>query len=358
MSKKNKKRSKKTGMAPGSLVYVGDMIPDKIKITVTRYSETDFHEIEAKTIEECLPDTDGHITWIDVVGVNEPETIRRIGEKFNIHALTLEDIMDTDHRPKMDDHDEYLFIILKHFSCGNMCDMNNQDELDDLQVSFLLGSNYLISFQEADDNLFGPIRERLRAGVAKFWQMGAGYLAYSLMDIAVDNYFTILEKLDEAINVLEETAATSYDTETMRHIQTLRRRVISVRRAAWPLREVISRLERSETHLIAESSNIYFKDLYDHIIQIMDTSETFREILSNIFDIYLSSVNNKMNEIMKMLTIIATIMMPMTFVAGLYGMNFKYMPELSKHWGYPMALCIMISIAGGMLVFFRKKKWL
>jgi magnesium transporter len=357
MSRKNKKRSKKSGMAPGSLIHIGEHFLDKVKITVTRYSETDIRETEAKSIEECMPDTDGHLTWINVIGVNDPDTIRRIGDSFKIHPLVLEDIMDTDHRPKLDDEGAYLFIILKHFICGDMSDMSNQAELDIKQISLLIGANYVISLQETDDDLFGPVRERLKSGVQKFWQMGAGYLAYSLMDVTVDNYFTILEKLDEAINGLEEISAIQYDTGTMRHIQTLRRRVIAVRRSAWPLREVISRLERRETPLITESSNIYFKDLYDHIIQIMDTSETFREILSNIFDIYLSSVNNKMNEIMKMLTIIATIMMPLTFVAGVYGMNFKYMPERDLRWSYPICLLLMFVIAGGMLAYFRKRKW-
>lgn len=344
-------------MPPGALIHIGNIIPEKLKIIVTRFNETDIRETEAKTIEECRPDSDGHITWINIIGVNEPDEIRKVGEIFNVHPLTLEDIMDTDHRPKLDDQGDYLFIILKHFTCGDMSDMADQSELDIRQVSILLGANYVISLQESDDDLFGPVRDRLRQGIAKFHQMGASYLAYSLMDVTVDDYFAVLEKLDDAINGLEELSAVEYNTETMRHIQTLRRRVIGVRRAAWPLREVIAKLEHRESPLVAASTNIYFKDLYDHIIQVMDTSETFREILSNIFDIYLSSVNNRMNEVMKLLTIISTIMLPMTFVAGVYGMNFRFLPEIRWRYGYPMALGLMFSIAVGMLAYFRKRKW-
>jgi magnesium transporter len=345
-------------MAPGSLVHIGEHTPDNVKINVTHYNETSIREFEANSIDENLLAPEGQVTWINIIGVHEPEIIRKIGEKFKIHPLTLEDIMNTGNRPKMDDHDEYLFILLKHFACADMCDIKNQSELDERQISLVLGPNFLISFQEDDDQLFEPVKQRLRAGVSTFWKMGISYLAYSLMDVNVDNYFTILEELDEAINYLEDLATIKYDTETMRHIQTLRRRVISVRRAAWPLREVIARLERSEITLIPDSMNMYFKDLYDHIIQIMDTSETFREILSNVFDIYLSSVNNRMNEIMKWLTMIATIMMPMSFIAGWYGMNFHYMPELGKRWAYPACLLVMLSIAIFMISFFRRKKWI
>ncbi len=354
MSKKRKKRSSKSGFPPGSLVHIGEEITDKIKIFVTRFNETEFDETEAKSLDVCKHEEDGKITWINIVGVHESETIKKIGERFKIHPLTLEDIMNTDNRAKMDDHGEYVFVILKHVSNGK----GDSIELDFHQVSLILGANLVISFQETESNIFEPVRERLRAGLAKFSEMGAAYLFYTLMDLIVDNYFLVLEKLDDTITLVEDTSVAQHDSETLQYLHSIRREVIAVRRAVWPLREVISGIQKREPPLMARTNAMYWMDLYDHIIQVMDTTETYREILSNIFDIYLSSVNNKMNEVMKMLTIIATVFMPLTFLAGLYGMNFKYMPELEWRLGYPAVLIVMIAAVGLMYAFFKKKEWI
>ncbi len=359
MSKKHKrKRSRKAGLPPGTLIHIGDEREEQVSIKVIRFDAAGVIEKEAKTTVDCRHADDGKITWINVCGVHNPEIIGKIGDVFKIHPLIQEDIMDTDHRPKIDDNGDLVFIILKHFGCDGKCDIANEEELKVRQVSIVLGYQYIISFQEVDEGLFKPVIDRLRNNTGKFYEMGPGYLAYSLMDIIVDNYFTVLEKLDDAINVIEDESVEYHNVDMMRRIQDLRKKVITVRRAAWPVREVLARMERMITPLIPESSAIYIKDVYDHIVQVMDTAETFREILSNLFDIYLSNANNRMNEIMKLLTIISTIILPMSFIASLYGMNFKFMPETRWHFGYPMALCLMLGIAGGFLYYFRKRKWL
>ena len=225
------------------------------------------------------------------------------------------------------------------------------------QVSFVLGTGYLITFQEIPLDILEPIRERLGAETAWFVKMGASFLAYSIMDLIVDLYFTVIEQIDDEIFTIEEMATSEYNEESMRDIQRLRRRVMNVRRAAWPLREVLGNLMRHEHHFIPEPVLMYFQDVYEHIIQVIETTESFREVLSNIFDIFQSSFANRLNEVMKVLTVITTVIMPMTLVSGIYGMNFKFMPELGQKMGYPFALGLMLLLAGGMMMFFKKKKW-
>lgn len=353
MSKHRKKRSKKSGLPPGTLLHIGEQNAERVKITLTRFSETQYNESEAKTVEECLPTGDGQITWITVHGVHDAEVILKIGEQLRIHPLNQEDIMNTDHRPKLEDHGEYLFIVFKQFEIVT----EKPIDVTARQVSLILGKDYVVAFLELTEDVFSPVRERFRTNLERYVKMGAGYLAYCLIDVIVDNYFTILERFDDEIDVMEEKSSSEHITGALQELQSLRREIISVRRGVWPLREVISAIQKRESPLIAESAAVYYSDIYDHVIQVMDTTETFREILSNIFDIYLSSINNRMNEIMKVLTIIATVMLPLTFVVGLYGMNFKYMPELKTHWGYPAVLFFMAAIATTMLTIFKKKKW-
>lgn len=349
-----KKRSKKAGLPPGSLVHIGEKKVEEVKITIIDYDETHFQEKEAKSIEECFTFKEKPtVTWINVEGIHQVEILEKLGECYGFHPLILEDILNTDQRPKTEDFGDYLYIVLK------MLYPNNNSEVVTEQISLILGPNFVISFQEGiKGDVFDPVRDRIRTGKGKIRQLGADYLAYSLIDSIVDHYFIILEKLGENIEFLEEKLITSPTPETLQTIHNLKREMIFLRKSVWPLREVISGLERGESSLIKESTRIYLRDVYDHTIQVIDNVETFRDMLSGMLDIYLSSVSNRLNAVMKVLTIIATIFMPLTFLAGLYGMNFKYMPELSWPWGYPLALFIMLAIALLMLVYFKKKKWL
>lgn len=355
MSRQLKGRSKKVGLPPGSLIHIGDRLTDKIKITVFDYDEAHLDEKEINIVGDCRQFKDSPtVTWIHISGIHDIEVLKELGTLFGLHPLTMEDILNTDQRPKMDDFCEYIYIVLKAFTNHE----SQNSEFTSEQISIILGPTFVLSFQEKETDLFKSVRERIRAGKGRLRKSGADYLAYALIDTIVDNYFAVLEQFGEKIELLEESLVKNPSTQTLQAIQHLKREMIFLRKSVWPLRETISGLERTECHLMHESTDIYLKDIYDHTIQVIDTIETFRDTLSGILDIYLSSISNRMNEIMKVLTIIATIFMPLTFMAGVYGMNFKYMPELEWHWGYFFIWGIMIAIAISMLVYFRKKRWL
>jgi len=348
-----KKKFKKVGLPPGTLVHIGNKRIEKVKITIIDYDEKHFQEKEVKSAEECFPYKDkSTITWINIDGVHEIKVIEEIGKHFNLHPLILEDIVDTDQRPKIKDFGNYIFIILKMLYYDE-----TDNEMKVEQVSLVLGKNYVISFQEREGDVFDAIRERNRNNIGRIRKLGADYLVYSLIDAIVDNYFTIIEKLDEEIENLEDKVIIQPNPSNVQAIHKLKRDLIFLRKSVWPLREVISFLEKGESPLVLESTNIYLRDVYGHTIQVMDTVETLRDIISGILDIYLSSINTRMNEIMKILTIIATIFIPLTFITGIYGMNFQYMPEIKWFWGYPAVLSIMVAIGIGMLIYFKRKKW-
>ncbi len=354
MPKLIKKRSKKAGLPPGSLVHIGEKKAGELKVTVIDYDEAQFQEREIKTIEECFVFRGKPtVTWINVDGLHQVEVLEKLGECYGFHPLMLEDILNTDQRPKMEDYGDYVYIVLKMLDQSNK---NNDIVME--QISLILGPNFVISFQEMGGDLFDPIRERIRNGRGRIRKMGADYLAYTLVDSIVDNYFIIMEKLGEKIEFLEEELVTRPTAETLKTIHQLKREMIFLRKAVWPLREVVGGLERGESSLIKESTRIYLRDVYDHTIQVMDTIETFRDMVSGMLDIYLSSISNRLNAVMKVLTIIATIFMPLTFIAGIYGMNFKYMPELEWRWGYPVIWLVVILIGVSMLIYFKKKRWL
>jgi len=349
-----KKRSKKAGLPPGTLVHIGEERSGRTKIRVLEYDELNFQEKELEAIEGCfLFKEQPAVTWVHVEGVHQVELLAKLGECFSLHPLVMEDILNTDQRPKMEDYGEDLFIVLKMLSYND-----KTDEITAEQVCLFLRASSILSFREGEGNVFANVQERIRSGKGRLRKMGADYLAYTLVDIIVDNYFVILEKLGERVEALEEKLLTAPTTPTLQKIQRLKREMIFLRRWIWPLREVISGLERGESPRIQEATRIYLRDVYDHTIQVMDTIEIFRDMLSGMLDIYLSSLNNRLNSVMKVLTIIATIFMPLTFIAGVYGMNFKHFPELEWSWGYPGVLLLMAVIAGFMLMSFKKKKWL
>jgi magnesium transporter len=349
-----KKRSKKAGLPPGSLVHIGEKKAEIPKITVMDYDEAQFQEKEIKTIEECFLFKDKPtVTWINIDGLHQVEILEKLGECYGLHPLVLEDILNTDQRPKMEDYGEYLYIVLRVLNYND-----KSSEIESEQISLVLGPNFVFSFQEREGDAFNPIRDRIRNSKGRIRKMGADHLAYTLLDSIIDNYFIILEKLGEKIEFLEEEVVTRPTPETLQTIHHLKREMIFLRKGVWPLREVISGLERGESSLIKESTRIYLRDVYDHTIQTIDTIETYRDMVSGMLDIYLSSVSNRLNAVMKVLTIIATIFMPLTFIAGIYGMNFKYMPELDWKWGYPMVWLVVIGIGIIMLIYFKKKRWL
>jgi magnesium transporter len=293
------------------------------------------------------------ITWLDIDGVHQTEILEVVGAHANLHPLVIEDIHNTYQRPKVEDYEDYLYIVLKMISWDG-----DSTEIQAEQVSLILGQNYVLSFKEDPGDIFDPIRTRLREGKGRLRKLGADYLAYSLLDQVVDHYFLVLENLGEQIEDLEEELVTNPDASTLQTIHHLKRELIFLRKSVWPLREAISSLERGESPLFKPETLVYLRDVYDHTIQVIDTIETFRDMVSGMLDIYLSSVSNRMNEVMKVLTIIATIFIPLTFIAGIYGMNFANMPELQWPWGYFMVWGVMIIIFIGMLIFFKRKKWL
>jgi len=355
MVEKVKKRSQKTGLPPGTLVHIGTEKVGKSRIRILDYDEQGVREKNDALLNECVPfrDTDS-VTWIDIEGLQDIKLLDSLGSCYGLHPLILEDILNTDQRPKSDDMESYIYIVLK------MLDVDPASlEIISEQVSIVFGRNYVISLQEGrEGDLFEPLRERIRSGRGRIRKMGPDYLAYSLLDTIIDHYFLILEKFAERIESLEEHLVNDPKPEILHEIHRMKREMIFLRKSAWPLRELIYGLEKSDSDLIRPATKIFLRDIYDHAVHIIDSIETYREMLSSMLDIYLSSVSNRMNQVMKVLTIIATIFMPLTFLAGVYGMNFKYMPEIGWRWGYPLVLLIMFGVAGVMIYLFKKKNWL
>jgi magnesium transporter len=349
-----KKHSKSAGLPPGTLIHIGEQKLEAPRITVIDYDEQNFQEKQVSKIEECFEfKASPTVTWINIDGIHDTKTIEKIGSHYDLHQLTLEDILTTGQRPKFEDLEKHLFIVLNMLSFSE-----EKQQIQAEQVSIILGPNFVISFQESIGDVFEPIRDRIRNAKGRIRKMGCDYLMYSLMDAVVDNYFVILEKLGEKIESLEEELVSSANEQILKRIYRLKREMIFLRKSVWPLRELIGGIERSESGLIQDSTSVYLRDLYDHTIQVIDTVESYRDMVSGMLDIYLSAISNRMNAVMKVLTIIATIFIPLTFVVGVYGMNFKYMPELQLKWGYGVVWLVIITIAVVMLIYFKRKKWL
>lgn len=353
MPKAIKKRSVKTGLPPGALIHIGERHVEHAKIALFEFDESRFIEKEIHDLEEMrIPADKTGVTWINIDGLQDIPLLEKVGQVFGLHSLTLEDILNTEQRPKIEDYGDYLYIVLKIFN------IKSDGGLSLEQVSMVLGPNWIISFQEKGGTLLDPVQERLRAGMGRLRKSGPDYLAHAIVDGIVDSYFVILDNLGERIEELENTLISHPVPESLHAIQRVKREMILLRKSVWPLREMIGSLGRSDSALIRESSLIYFRDVYDHIVQVIDTIETYRDMLSGMLDIYLSTLSNRMNQVMKVLTVIATVFMPLTFIAGVYGMNFKYMPELEWTWGYFAVWCIMVGIAVFMLIYFKRRKWL
>ena len=354
MTRLTKRMSHKAGLPPGSLVHIGKRRVEKTRITIMDYDEEQFQEKEAQTIEECFPFKDKPtVTWVNIDGIHDTDTIEKIGTHFGIHPLVLEDIVNTGQRPKVEDFEDYIFLVVKMLTCEQ-----NQSDMNAEQVSLLLGSNFVISFQERQGDVFDFVRDRIRTSKGRIRKEGADYLAYALLDAIVDGYFIVLENLGERIETLEDRVIENPTTQTLQVINGLKREMILLRRSVWPLREVIGTLDRGGSDLIHETTGTYLRDVYDHTIQVADTIDSYRDMVIGTRDTYLSSLSNRMNEVMKVLTIIATIFIPVTFIAGIYGMNFQFMPELGWRWSYFIVWGVMIAVAGVMIAYFKKKDWI
>ncbi len=360
MARPVKKRSHKSGLSPGTAVYVGERKAEEVKINVIDYDEQKIEIKELDTVEACFPYKEKEsISWINVCGLHEVAIIEKLGGFFNIHPLVLEDVLNTEQRTKMDVFDDHIFIVIKMHSY----DPEKRQVISE-QVSVLFGKNYVVTFQEKEGDIFDPVRNRIKSAKGRIRKAGADYLAYALIDAIVDNYFKVLEGIGEEIENIENDVVGNPVPSTLQNVHILKRETIYLRKSVWPLREIISILEREDSPLIKKSTKIYLRDLYDHTIQVIDTVETYRDIISGVLDVYLSSVSNKMNEIMKVLTIFAALFIPLTFIAGIYGMNFNpdksplNMPELNWYFGYPLALGLMTVIAVVLLLFFKRKNWM
>jgi len=340
------------GAPPGTMFYSGDQSGKRVKITLIEFNETEFFEQEFYDLSDCLHHVKPNmVKWINVEGVHDTALIGRISQLYNIHPLTQEDIVHVDQRPKFEEYENYILTIMKMILYG--------DEVFAEQLSISLFEDTVISFQEPDGgDAFDIIRERLRACKGRVRRLGADYLFYALMDAVVDYYFNAIEKIGDKIERIEEEIINEPRQNSLIELYRLKREVIYLRKQVWPLRDMLSNLLRSESEFITDNTLLFLRDLQDHSTRIIDSVETYRDLLSGIMDIYLSTNANKMNEVMKVLTIMSSIFIPVTFIAGVYGMNFEFMPELKSPYGYAVVWLIMLSVMGGMIIYFRKKKWI
>jgi magnesium transporter len=347
-----RKRGRKVGASPGTLVHIGEASTAETQMRLISYNETELHDHLIDTPDNCRIQKNSKLTWwFNIDGVHQTSVIQTLGSNFGLHALVMEDILNTDHRPKIENHDDYLYIVLKMLQYDEEAAETRTE-----QLSLILGDNYVLAFQERTGDVFDGIRKRLSSG-RSIRHKGADYLAYALIDAIVDNYFVLLEKFGDQVELLEEELLSNPTPRTLSRIHHFKREMLLLRKAVWPLREILSSLARDESSLICAETRMYLRDVYDHTIHIIDTIETIRDLLSGMLDLYVSSVSQRMNEIMKVLTIFASVFMPLTFIAGVYGMNFHYMPELTLPWAYPATLIFMLLVAVGLVSFFKWKKW-
>lgn len=345
---------KKIGLPPGSLIHLGEKKVETVGLTLVEYDDIFYDKTEFETVNDFLDRKPSEkIFWLNVDGIHDEKVVRAIGDRFGIHPLVQEDLMNTSQRPKVEDHDDYVFIAAKMLYIS----LEKEEFLSE-HISIIITAGGVITFQEQPGDVFDPVRDRIKHESGIIRKMKSDFLGYALLDALVDNYFRILEFLGERLEALEQTIVSESGPDALRNLHFLKRQVVSIRRWIWPLRYVLSTLQKTGVDLIHKETEVYFRDIYDHIIQIIDTIEIYRDTMSGLMDIYLSSVSNRMNEVMKVLTVIATVFIPLTFIAGVYGMNFKYMPELEWKYGYFFVLGLMAVISIAMISYFHKKRWL
>lgn len=340
--------------SPGTVEYHGERKVEAVGTELIAYGPERYEESEGVAPEaaRAAVAADG-VAWLNVNGLHETDLLRNVGELYGLHPLVLEDVVNLHHRPKLEDYGDYLYIVLRMLSFDS-----EQLRLESEQVSLVIGEGFVVTFQERPGDVLQPVRERLRRPVSRFRNLGAGYLGYALIDAVVDHYFQVLEGVGEAVEDLEEELLGEAQRGTLERIHQLKRECILLRRAVAPLRDVASSLARDELALVGEEVQPFLRDLYDHVIHVIDTVDSFRDILSGLQDLYLSNVSNRMNDVMKVLTIFTAMFVPLTFVAGIYGMNFEHMPELGWRWSYPLFWGVILTLAVVMLFFFRRRRWL
>lgn len=348
------RRSGKSGMEPGTPIYVGENRSERVQIDVMRFDGETLCELQDIAIDSLSAQVGGSgVLWVNVTGVHDVEILRRIGELFEIHPLTVEDIANTDQRPKFEDYPGYIFCVL------NMIRYDQEaNEIALEHLSIVVGKGYLISFQEEPGDVFDGVRERLRQSKGKLRTSGSDLCMYALMDAIVDGYFVAIETLGDGIEACEDNLFTQMDKVDLAQVHGYKREILDFRKSVWPLRDELSMLERSESELITKETRVYLRDVHDHVIQVIDMIDSYLGQLGNIHDTYLSMSSNRMNEIMKVLTTIATIFNPLTFIVGVYGMNFDNMPELHWAYGYALVWIVMIAVAAGLFILFKKSKWI
>ena len=348
------KSNRTTGLAPGTPVHIGERRTESINITVFEYDASTVRERQLASVEECRECRDSKgLVWINIDGIHDISVVETVGKVFDIHPLVQEDIVNANQRPKVEEYDSYLYAIVKM-----LYEDKASGGLQAEQVSIIVTPKMVISFQEREGDVFNPVRERLRTGKGIVRQRGSDYLAYCLIDAIVDHYFQIMENIEDRILPLEEQVVSDPRPQVLQNVHGLKSDLVFLRRSLWPLREMLARVYREQLPPIQPDTRPFLRDVHDHTIQVIEILESFQEVVSGMMDIYMSSISNRMNNIMKVLTIIATIFIPLTFIAGIYGMNFRNMPELSWPWGYPAVLGLMFLIFIGMLLFFKHKKWL
>jgi len=340
-------------MPPGSVVFVGPERTDPTEFQVLEYGPDHLLETTEENVEDVLRYRDTTpVTWINVSGVHEASVIRTIGDHFQVHPLLQEDIAHTGQRPKLEVQTEHLHVVTQ------MLYVSEDGTLRAEQVSLLVGEHNLISFQEEPGDVFDPVRNRIRNGRGQIRNRGPDYLAYALLDVIVDHYFLVLERLGTRMEDLEDEILDAPNSQMQDDLHNLRRDLIYLRRMTWPMRELLYQMERLDSPLWSDDNRLFVRDTYGHVVQVLDLVEALRDTASGLHDLHMTSISNRMNEIMKVLTIIGTIFIPLTFIAGVYGMNFEYMPELTRPWAYPVVWVLMLSVAGGLLYYFRSLDWI
>jgi len=349
-----RRTGKTPGSAPGTLVHTGERRVEKTRLHLIRYGADRIEERDVASPAECLPANDHDtVTWLDVTGLHETDLLAQVGRLAGMHPLLLEDVMSTGQRPKQEEYEQHHYLVLRMLQFDA-----DRNEISEEQISVVVGTNYVISFQESAGDVWDPVRERIRTARGSIRQRGPDYLAYALLDAVVDGYFAIVEAIGDQIEVLEAEVIQEPERATITRIYQIKGEMLIARKAVWPLRDLFNTLIRDESRLFTDSTKIFLRDAYDHAVQVIDSVETMRDLSASLVDLYLSSVSNRMNEVMKMLTLIATLFIPLTFIVGVYGMNFQFMPELHWRWGYPAIWAVIVGLSTALLLYFRKRRWL
>ncbi len=349
-----RRRMKEPGLTPGTLVHTGVQKVDRVRTTYLDFDPSHVSEAEVDSVDACFPfKSSPTVSWVNVDGLHEVDLVRRLGEHFGWHPLLMEDIVGTSQRAKVEEYEDHLFVVLPMLRWDA-----EHNQVDQEQLSMVLGDRYLFTFQERAGDVFNPVRERIRSAKGRVRSRGADYLAYALMDAVVDSCFQVLEAIGDRTEALEEQLLADSGQSAMIQLHALKRELIAMRRAIWPMRDALAQVVRDEEDMFTPETEVFLRDVHDHAVQVVESVEVLRDVVSGAVDLHLSMMTTRTNEVMKVLTIMASIFIPLTFVVGIYGMNFDWMPELRVWWAYPTLLLAMAALAGGMVFYFRKKRWM